>query len=223
MSYSARRLALFAFTALLLRAQEPSALERAPAAFTDITPGANFSGWTRLAISPDKPDPTSQWSLQPGGVVLCEGNRGHEWLRYDKPLADFVFHVEFRFTKIDGSPRYNSGIFVRTLPDYSLWYQDQIGASAGGHFFGYIYVDGARRRFDLSPRMVDQRIRPAGEWNTVEITAVGSTLTSWVNGAVVSQYKYCPIEKGHVGLEAEGFRIEFRNLKIKTIPAAPLQ
>lgn len=220
---SSARLSLFALTALLLPAQEPSALERDPQGWIDITPGANFSGWTRLAISPDKPDPISQWSLLPGGVVLCEGNRGHEWLRYDKELADFVFHVEFRYTKIDGNPRYNSGIFVRTLPDYSLWYQNQIGSSAGGYFFGYILLDGARRRFDLSPRMVDQRVRPAGEWNTVEITAQGSTLLSWVNGATVSEYKYCPIEKGHLGLEAEGFRIEFRNLRVKTIPPAPVQ
>ena len=71
--------------------------------------------------------------------------------------------------------------------------------------------------------MVDQRVRPAGEWNTVEITAQGSTLLSWVNGATVSEYTYCPIEKGHLGLEAEGFRIEFRNLRVKTLPPAPLQ
>lgn len=221
MRFSAR-LTLLALTALLLSAQEPSAIDREPSAFTSITPGPNFSGWTRLAISPDKDDPTSQWTIHPRGVIVCEGNRGHEWLRFDKELTDFIFHVEFRFTKIEGAPRYNSGIFVRTLPDYSLWYQDQIG-SAAGYFFGYILVDGAKRRFDLSPRMVDQRIRPAGEWNIVEITAQGATLTSWVNGAVVSEYKYCPVEKGHVGLEAEGFRIEFRNLKVKQIPTAPLQ
>lgn len=222
MSFSAR-LFVLALSTLVLSAQEKSTLDSEPNGWTDITPGPNFSGWTRSAISPDTDDPISQWSLLPRGVVLCEGNRGHEWLRFDQELADFAFHLEFRFTKIEGNPRYNSGIFVRTLPDYSLWYQDQIGSSAGGYFFGYVYVDGARRRFDLSPRMVDQRIRPAGEWNTVEITARGATLTSWVNGATVSEYKYCPILKGYVGLEAEGFRVEFRNLKVKSFSSAPLQ
>ncbi len=214
---------LLVCTALLLPAQERSWLEREPQGWTDITPGPGLAGWTRLAIAPDKDDPVSQWSVQPGGVVLCEGNRGHEWLRFDRALSDFVFHVEFRFTRIDGNPRYNSGLFVRTLPDYSFWYQDQIGSSAGGHFFGYITVDGVRRRFDLSPRMVDQRVRPAGEWNTVEITAQGATLLSWINGAVVSEYRYCQTAQGHLGLEAEGFRIEFRNLKVKTLAPAPLQ
>jgi len=35
--------------------------------------------------------------------------------------------------------------------------------------------------------------------------------------------KYCPILKGHVGLDAEGFRIEVRNLKVKSFSSAPLQ
>ncbi|MBI5282809.1 MAG: DUF1080 domain-containing protein [Candidatus Solibacter usitatus] len=210
-------------TALLLPAQEPNALERDPKSWIDITPGPRLVGWTRLNIAPDPLDPVSQWSLLPGGGVLCEGNRGHEWLRYDKPLDDFVFHVEFRYTRLEGTPRYNSGVFVRTPPDYSFWNQLQIGASAGGHFFGYTLVDGARRRFDLSPRLVDQRVKPAGEWNTLEITARGPVLSAWVNGAVVSEYKYCTLPSGHLGLEAEGFRIEFRNLKLRLLTAAPIQ
>lgn len=55
------------------------------------------------------------------------------------------------------------------------------------------------------------------------ITAQGATLLSWVNGAAVSEYKYCSVGKGHLGLEAEGFRIEFRNLKVKPLALAPLQ
>jgi len=217
------KIAVFASSALLLPAQEKSALESEPQGWVDVMPGAGLSGWTRLAIAPDRLDPVSQWSLQTGGVLLCEGNRGHEWLRFDKELDDFIFHVEFRYTPLAGNPRYNSGIFVRTLADYSLWYQNQIGSQAGGYLFGYILVDGERRRFDLSPRMVDQRVKPAGEWNTVEVTARGPVLTAWVNGAVTSEYKYCPVSRGHIGLEAEGFRIEFRNLRVKSLSSARLQ
>jgi hypothetical protein len=217
------RFAVFASSALLLPAQEQSALEREPQGWVDVTPGSGLSGWTRLAIAPDRLDPVSQWSVGPDGVVVCEGNRGHDWLRYDKPLGDAIFHVEFRYTPVAGNPRYNSGIFVRTLPDYSLWYQLQIGSKAGGHFFGYLNVNGERRRFDYSGLMVDQRVKAAGEWNTVEVTARGPVLTAWVNGAVVNEWKYCPIEKGHIGLEGEGFRIEFRNLKVKTLGPARLQ
>ena len=39
-----------------------------------------------------------------------------------------------------------------------------------------------------------------------------------MNGAVVSEFDECEVRKGYVGLEAEGYRIEFRNLKLKVLP-----
>jgi hypothetical protein len=41
-----------------------------------------------------------------------------------------------------------------------------------------------------------------------------------VNGFETSVWRDCEVPKGHVGLEAEGFRIEFRNLKVKPLKAA---
>lgn len=222
MSYSHSFL-IFAFSALVLPAQEQSALEREPKGWVDVSPGPQLQGWTRLGIAPDPRAEISQWKMRPDGILECEGNRGHDWLRYDREQGDFVFHVEFRYVPIEGNPRYNSGVFVRTLADYSLWYQDQIGSKQGGYFFGYIHVDGVKRRFDLSGQLAEQRVKAAGEWNTLEVTAQGPVLTSWVNGAVVNQYKYCQLERGHIGLEGEGYRIEFRNLKLKPLTSARLQ
>ena len=62
------------------------------------------------------------------------------------------------------------------------------------------------------------RVKPAGEWNTLEVTARGKTLTLWVNGAVTCQFDDCGMAQGRVGLEGEGYRIEFRNLKVKALP-----
>jgi len=69
----------------------------------------------------------------------------------------------------------------------------------------------------LSKQVTDSRVKPAGEWNTLEVTAVGKTLTLWVNGAVTCQFENCGKDKGYLGLEAEGYRIEFRNLKVKAL------
>ncbi len=202
--------------------QERSLLEREPQGWVDIMPGPQLQGWTRLPIYPDPSPAVSQWKLQ-GGVLLCEGDKGHEWLRHDKPYADFVLHAEYRFHKLAGEPRYNSGIFVRTTGDYDLWYQVQIGGGQGGWLFGYIMVDGLKRRFTTQDRLEENRIRPAGEWNTIEITARGSKLAVWANGALVCEYPWVTVASGHIGLEAEGFPVEFRNLKIKPLPAARVQ
>ena len=42
-------------------------------------------------------------------------------------------------------------------------------------------------------------------------------MTLWVNGAVVNRWPDCEVPKGYVGLEAEGYRIEFRNVKVKSL------
>ena len=42
-------------------------------------------------------------------------------------------------------------------------------------------------------------------------------MTLWVNGDVTNRWLECDVPKGYVGLEAEGYRIEFRNVKLKPL------
>ncbi|MBN1344171.1 MAG: DUF1080 domain-containing protein, partial [Phycisphaerae bacterium] len=78
--------------------------------------------------------------------------------------------------------------------------------------------------FSTDKAVKDGRVKPAGQWNTLEITARGKVLTLWVNGAVTCEVRNCGHPKGLVGVEGEGFRIEFRNLKVKELrpSTAPL-
>ncbi len=190
----------------------------APAAWRDIFPPKDFKGWTRVAFPATQPlDPVSQWKLDPQDRrILCEGNRGHEWLRYDRELADFTFHVEWRFLKREGETKYNSGIFIRNTADGALWHQAQCGLT-GGFLFGNTLVGGEPKRFHLRDQMSENRVTPAGEWNTYEIRCQGRTIELSVNGAVTSAFTGCELPKGYIGLEAEGFPIEFRNLKLREL------
>lgn len=202
-------------------AQEKSLLEREPAGWADVMPGPKMEGWTRLLIPKSAADNAAQWQRK-GDLLICEGDGGHDWLRYDEPLEDFVFHVEWRFRPLDGNPRYTSGIFVRNTADYSRWYQAQAGPG-GGFLFGIGEKDGLPTRVNLREQLKQDRIKPAGEWNTFEVTARGPMLTVWANGAVVSEWNECPVLKGHIGLEGEGFPVEFRNLKLKKLRGAKVQ
>ena len=90
--------------------------------------------------------------------------------------------------------------------------------ATGGYLFGESpTAGGARKFFSPDKDVKDMRVKPAGQWNILEITARGKTLTLWVNGAVTCQFGDCGLEKGRVGLEGEGYRIEFRNLKVKEL------
>ena len=107
--------------------------------------------------------------------------------RYGSEVGDFVLHVEWRFTKLEGDQPYNSGVFVRTGADGAIWLQAQTGA-AGGYLFGNAPVNGTAQRVNLRQEMSENRVKAAGEWNTYEIRAVGKRIALWVNGAVVNEY-----------------------------------
>src|SRR5437016_1336800 len=57
--------------------------------------------------------------------------------------------------------------------------------------------------------------KEAGAWNTYEVTCKGKTITLWINGAVTATWNDCQVRRGYLGLEAEGYYIEFKNLKFK--------
>jgi hypothetical protein len=204
---------------LALWAQTPSALESEPQGWIDIMPAPSLQGWTRVPfLTADPLNPVSQWKVDSAsGILLCEGDKGHEFLRYDKELANLIFHAEWRFTPIPNGKGYNSGILVRTSADGVLWHQAQT-TEPGGYLLGDTMVDGAKKRLNMRAQMKENRVKPIGEWNVFEVRAEGPKITLWVNGAVVNEWDDPSMLKGYIGLEAEGFRVEFRNLKLKALP-----
>jgi len=200
-------------------ASVPSALETDSSGWVDIMPTTSLNGWSRVPVPPGAPLGKQQWHVQESDKTLvCEGDGGHDMLLYEREFGDAIFHAEFRYTKIEGKTGYNSGIYVRNSNDGAIWHQAQIGDHSGGYLFGETPgPDGKKKFFTLMNDVKDGRVTPAGEWNTVEITAQGNTVTLWVNGATTCDIKDCGTPKGLVGLEGEGYRIEFRNLKIKEL------
>jgi hypothetical protein len=189
-----------------------------PPGWVNITPVSNLKAWTRVAIPPSHPlNPVSQWKVDPvHHVIICEGNRGHEWLRYNHLYRNFVFELQWKLIKVPGA-KYNSGVFVRNNKDGSIWYQAQVGSSDGGYFFGDNPENGQLKRFNLRAEIPAQHMRPPSEWNTYRIRCVDKALTLWVNGAKQSEFTNCNNLQGYIGLEAEGSRIEFRDLRVQVL------
>jgi len=185
----------------------------------DLMPDESLHGWTRIPIPPiDGLQPKMQWHVDSAQhVLVCTGDGGHEWLRYDKELGDFILQVDWRFTaRAPEEKRYNSGIGIRLSEYGEIWYQAQTGLS-GGYLFGNNIVDGLIQRFNLSKEMKENRVKPAGEWNHYEISARGPRIGLAVNGAVVSELPNCGLRRGYIGLEAEHYDVTFRNLKLQSI------
>ena len=140
-------------------------------------------------------------------------------LLFDKEIGDAIFHFEFCYTKIEGKTGYNSGAYVRNSKDGAIWHQAQFGDAKDGYLFGETpTADGKKKLFNLAKQVTDMRVKPAGEWNTLEVTARGKTLTLWVNGAVTCQFDELRPGEGPHRPGGRRYRIEFRNLKVKALP-----
>ena len=197
-----------------------SALESDAQGWQDIMPGADLAGWYRVPVPPNGTLGRNQWRVDASGKTLvCDGDGGHDMLLTKKEYGDAVFHFEFRYTRIEGKTGYNSGAYVRNSQDGALWHQAQFGDAKDGFLFGETRTaDGGSKFFSTQKDVQESRVKPAGEWNVVEVTARGKTLALWVNGAVTCRFDNCGAPQGRVGLEGEGYRIEFRNLKVKPLP-----
>jgi 3-keto-disaccharide hydrolase len=199
--------------------ETPSALASDAQGWTDILPPPDLKGWSRVPVPPTGKLGRAQWHVDTGAkVLICDGDGGHDMLLWDKELGDAIYHFECRYIKVGGKTGYNSGAYVRNSKNGAIWHQAQFGDAKDGYLFGETLTsDGKKKFFSLKNKVANGRVKPAGQWNTIEVTARGKTLTLWINGAVTCQFANCGMPKGHVGVEGEGYRVEFRNLKVKEL------
>ena len=57
--------------------------------------------------------------------------------------------------------------------------------------------------------------KPLGEWNSVEIVSANGQVKSSLNGVLVSTVSEHEYTAGHIGFQAEGSEIAWRNIRIK--------
>lgn len=198
-------------------AADKSALEKDSTGWIDIFPSQNLKNWKRVGLEQGLVE-TNPWSVHEN-ILLCQGEGAKEMFLYDKPFADGIFHLEWRFKKSEGKQDYNAGAYVRSL-DGKVWHQIQIAHLEKppfmGDLFGDMNVNGKVERVIIQGKGAAQ-VNPPGQWNTFEITAKGKEVHVWINGTTTLSWRDCAVEKGMIGMQAEFFTIEFRNLKFKTL------
>lgn len=155
--------------------------------FTPLFDGKTFAGWQTT-------DQTSKsWKIENGLLVLTGGNK-HLFTK--KKYTDFVVRFEFRPEK----KGYNSGFYIRGKNQINLAQRD------AGRLFGYKKTKG-----------VPELHKEPGEWNTWEVTCIGTKVTLKVNGKLAWSIDNFKPKSGVIGIQAEGRHIDFRNLHIKEI------
>ncbi len=188
------------------------------AGFVSVFNGVDLAGWTGALDG---------YAVENGHLVCLKEGGGNLYI--DQPYSDFVLRFEFKL-----EPGGNNGLGIRA----------EQGKDAA--YYGMelqILDDTAAEYAELQPYQYHGSIygvaaaerghqRPVGEWNEQEVTAMGSHITVRLNGVQIVDYD---IEQsragtvdgndhpglfnpsGYIGFLGHGHRVEFRNLRIKTL------
>jgi len=224
---------LAALTAFLLLRVAEGLAAGAEEGFEPIFNGRDLDGWVieSHADSEIHPDGRPVWCVKEGAID-CDG-LGFGFLRYARePFADVTLRMEFRLgKKADGEPC-NAGIGLRSgafdrrrsratrpsIRGYELQLLDDAGSPPSTHSSGSLY------RY-VAPR--ENVVRPAGEWNDLEVSLVGTRIRVVLNGRVIQEVDQETVPQirtkpltGFFSLQNHGGPVRFRNLRVRREPAA---
>jgi len=212
------------FGVVLLLGASTSAQTPVNNGFTPLFDGKSLTNWVV-----DGDQYAQNFSVQ-DGLLRIEGEGG--WLRSARQYGDFTLRLGFRYLTDDpGGGRIGvSGVFLRTpatstyqsgWPDNSL--EVQLANRQGGRpaIPGDARWGGAVLRHGNlgGPTSFDTRTAllsygRTGEWQTLEIQAVGDAIHVTLNGNFLGTASAGGNARGHLGLQAETGGIEFRSVEI---------
>jgi hypothetical protein len=180
------------------------------ASFAPLFNGQSLEGWTC--------DHTDRYSARDGVIV---NNGGTGWLRYNKPFKDFELRAEYRAMRKGA----DSGVFFRasaeSTPKEPHWpvkgYQLQV-IDARNHcaIFGHGV---APPKFNRRTYVLKEVMEVPKEWQTITLKVVGTHAEVALNGKTITVSDTIVRPEGCIGLQGEDGYFEWRNLKIKELPA----
>lgn len=189
--------------------------------FVPLFNGKNLTGWKKYDAKADV------WAVE-NDLIVCKG-KGGGWLGTERDYGDFVLRLEYRM-----APGGNSGVYIRApeqgwisrvgmeiqiLDDFAPQYAKLDFYQYTGSIY---HVVAPTRRAG----------KPAGQWNTLEIRAVGRQVAVVLNGkkivdadldrcskdsAVAREHPGLARAAGRIGLQSHSERVEFRNLRVQEI------
>jgi len=195
--------------------------------FVPMFNGKDLSGWVRVNT------PVETWTMD-NGMLVCTGKPIGE-LRTERMYQNFEMELEWRHMV----PKGNAGVFVwadditsRGVP-FHRGIEVQVLENAYGNTqshttHGDIFpIHGAQMtpvngRGGSRAFPTEERSKPSPEWNHYRIVCQDGAIALSVNGKLVTQGRDAIPRKGYICLESEGGVVHYRNVRIKELPASPI-
>ncbi|MSR32967.1 MAG: DUF1080 domain-containing protein [Gemmataceae bacterium] len=212
---------------LCVFAQEPVGVE--------LFNGKDLDGWKAEGVVEfPKDGKTAPVWVARDGMISCMVNtrKSFGFLRYEKKeFADFHLALDYRLS-VKENPKQsvcNSGLGIRTVvfdpkrstatrpsyAGYEIQLLDDAGKKPDKHSTGSLY------RY-VAPLV--NPVKPAPDWNHMEITCKGPKITIAINGEKIIDADQSTIPeiatkplKGYISLQNHGGQADFKNLRVREL------
>ena len=197
----------------------PSSASTASAGFQDVFNGKDFDGWA---------GPLENYEVKDGAIV-CKPKKGGN-IYTKEEYADFVARVEYRLP-----PGGNNGLAIRYpgkgQPSQVAMCEVQILDDDGDEVREARPPPVQRLGLRHDPRRTRGYLRPVGEWNFMEVTAVGKSVRVELNGTRILDGDLSKVTKfmgnkahpgkdrprGHFGFCGHNDPVAFRLVQIREL------
>lgn len=195
-------------------------MTREGAPWTPLFNGKDLTGWEVMGGQKDA-------FFVEDGVLACNGTGG-DWIRSASEFGDFALRLEYKI-----SPGGNSGVFIHSAREGTPWktgFEVQIvdcynlGINKPDvHSTGAIY--------DVLTPMLNP-VRPAEEWNQMEITCIGPIVRVVLNGIKIIDGDFSQLttkigkydgpyselsRNGYIGFQDHNSPVWFRNIEARKL------
>lgn len=178
--------------------------------FVSLFDGKSFDGWAKTGWNKDG------FVVEDGAIVWKA--RGVGSVQSRKRYSDFVLRLEFNIHEEGG----NSGIFLRA-PRENRESRMGMEFQINGDYELAPHKNGTGSIYDVVSPMVNA-VRPAGEWNDLEIMMDGPKIRITLNGLLVQDISMNDFEmlqyrnrEGFIALQDHDDPVSFRRIRIKEL------
>ena len=178
--------------------------------FARLFDGSTLVGWTG--------EHTDRYSVR-HGVIVHDGGAG--WLRYNKTFKDFELRAEYRALKKEtvGGLLFRASLQSTPKSPYLPAQGYQLRLNDTKNNYAILGIGVAPPKFNREASVLKEAMKGPAQWQTITLRVVGTRAEAALNGKKITVCETIDIGEGSIGLRSEDRHVEWRNLKIKELPA----
>ncbi|NOR33715.1 MAG: DUF1080 domain-containing protein [Bacteroidales bacterium] len=187
--------------------------------------GQDLDNWSIIVGSEDG-EPKDLFYVEDGLMNTMGDPFGY--IRTKESYSNFKLHLEWRWTEEPS----NSGVLLNVQGKDMIFphcVEAQLMHGKAGDFVlmgkgaaitvkdSTYLVTSEEKRYLAIPKFEESSEKPAGEWNTYEITSKDGTLELFVNGVLQNKGTGMSLTEGNIALQSEGGPMQFRNIYLQPL------